>query len=162
MGKVNLASFQWMNYAREYDTCTGDINIKSVFRLIFLRCPLKSTFGPVFSKAEQGVNHALVKHKWWRHQMETFSASLSLCEENHRWIPLTKTMTRSFYVFLDLRLNKCCAKNRDAADLRCYRARYDVVVLRWENGPVLIHTPQDLLATPIYPYKLRVGRYQQN
>ena len=35
--------------------------------------------------------------------MEIFSALLVLC---HRWIPLTRPVTRSFDVFVDLRLNK--------------------------------------------------------
>ena len=43
----------------------------------------------------------------WCHQMETF-----LCEEStgHRWIPLTKPVTRSSDVFFDLCLNKMLSK----------------------------------------------------
>ena len=46
---------------------------------------------------------------WWRHQMETFSALLALCE---RKLPVTgefpsqRPVTRSFDVFFDLCLNK--------------------------------------------------------
>ena len=46
---------------------------------------------------------------WWRHQMETFSALLALCERNP---PVTggfhsqRPVTESFDVFLDLHLNK--------------------------------------------------------
>ena len=49
----------------------------------------------------------------WRHQMETFSALLAICAGNS---PVTgefttqKPVTRSFYVFSDLRLNKRLSK----------------------------------------------------
>ena len=45
---------------------------------------------------------------WWRHQMETFSAILVLCEGNPPAIggfPLPRPVTRNFDVFFDLRLN---------------------------------------------------------
>ena len=46
----------------------------------------------------------------WRHQMETFSALLALCE-GHRWIPLTEASdARNFDAFFDLRLNKWLSK----------------------------------------------------
>ena len=46
---------------------------------------------------------------WWRHQMETFSTLLALCEGN---LPVTggfpsqRPVTRSFDIFFDLCLNK--------------------------------------------------------
>ena len=47
---------------------------------------------------------------WWRHQMETFSALLALCESTgHRWIPLKRPVTQSD-VFFDLCLNKWSSK----------------------------------------------------
>ena len=51
--------------------------------------------------------------QWWRHQMDTFSALLTLCEGNP---PVTggfhtqRPVTRSFEVFFDLRLNKRLSK----------------------------------------------------
>ena len=45
---------------------------------------------------------------WWRHNMETFSALLALCAENPPVtgeFPAQRPVTRSFDVFLDLRLN---------------------------------------------------------
>ena len=50
---------------------------------------------------------------WWRHQIETFSALLALCAGN---LPVTgefsspRPVTRSFDVFIDLRLNKRLSK----------------------------------------------------
>ena len=46
---------------------------------------------------------------WWRHQMETFSALLALCEGNPPvtgGFPSQRPVTRSFDLFFDLRLNK--------------------------------------------------------
>ena len=62
---------------------------------------------------------------WWRHQMESFSASLALCEGNS---PITgefrsqRPVTQSFDVFIDLRLNSW-ANHRD------HSAHYDVTVM---------------------------------
>ena len=56
--------------------------------------------------------------------MEAFSALLALCEENPPvtgGFPSSRTVTRSFDVLFDLRLN-----NRDAGDLRRHHAHYDV------------------------------------
>ena len=46
---------------------------------------------------------------WWRHQMETFAASLAICAGNSPVpgdFPTQRPVTRSFDVFFDLRLNK--------------------------------------------------------
>ena len=50
---------------------------------------------------------------WWRHQMETFSALLALCARNSPVpgeFPAHRSVTRSFDVFFDLRLNKRLSK----------------------------------------------------
>ena len=50
---------------------------------------------------------------WWRHQMETFSALLTLCEGNPPvtgGFPSQRPVTRSFDVFFDPRLNKRLSK----------------------------------------------------
>ena len=54
-----------------------------------------------------------VPRTWWRHQMETFSASLAICAGNspvHGEFPAQRPVTRSFDVFFDLRLNKRLSK----------------------------------------------------
>ena len=51
---------------------------------------------------------------WWRHQMETFSALLALCAGNSPVIgefPAQRSVTRSFGVGFDLRLNKRLSKH---------------------------------------------------
>ena len=50
---------------------------------------------------------------WWRHQMETFSASLAICTGNSPVpgeFPTQRPVTRSFHVFFDLGLNKALSK----------------------------------------------------
>ena len=50
---------------------------------------------------------------WWSHQMETFSALLTLCEGNPPVtdeFPTQRPVTRGFEVFFDLRLNKRLSK----------------------------------------------------
>ena len=42
---------------------------------------------------------------WWRHQMETFSTLLAICE-----FPAQRPVTQRFYVFFDLRLNNRLSK----------------------------------------------------
>ena len=50
-----------------------------------------------------------INKKWWRHQMETFSALLAICAGNSTVsgeFPAQRPVTRSFDVFFDLRPNK--------------------------------------------------------
>ena len=56
------------------------------------------------------VQHTIT---WWRHQMETLSASLALCVGNSPVIgefPTQRPVTRSFGAFFDLRVNKRLGK----------------------------------------------------
>ena len=46
---------------------------------------------------------------WWRHQMETFSVLLAICEFAAEFAA-QRPVTRSFDVFFDLRLNKPSSK----------------------------------------------------
>ena len=60
-----------------------------------------------------------------------FRVTGPLCGEftGHRWVPLTKPVSRSLDVFFDLRLNKPLSKQSWAGDLRSHRAHYDVIVM---------------------------------
>ena len=54
-----------------------------------------------------------IKHTWWRHQMKTFSALLTLCEGNSpvtREFSSQRPVTWSFDVFFDLGLKKKLSK----------------------------------------------------
>ena len=65
--------------------------------------------------------------------METFSALLALCAGNSPVtgeFPAQMPVTRSFHVFFDL-INGW-VNNREAGDLRRYRAHYDVIVMNFK------------------------------
>ena len=69
---------------------------------------------------------------WWRHQIETSSALLAICAGNSPVpgeFPAHRPVTRGFDVFFDLRLDNRLGNNREAGDLRRYRAHYDVIVM---------------------------------
>ena len=94
---------------------------------------------------ESGPRPPLSKCKTWA-MMTSSNGNIihvtgPLCGEftGHRWIPLTKAVTRSFDVFFDLRLNK--QLSRKAGDLRRHRAHYDVTVMLWWES---IWTPQSI------------------
>ena len=82
-------------------------------------------------RAKWSLQMILVK-SWWRHQMETFSASLDIYAGNSPVtgeFPAQRPVTRSFDVFFDLRLNNGWVNNHEAGDLRRHRAHYDVTVM---------------------------------
>ena len=78
--------------------------------------------------------HGCLPENTWRHQMETFSALLAICAGNSPVtgeFPAQRTVTRSFGVFFDLRLNKWLSKQSwGCTDLRRYHAHYDVTVMQ--------------------------------
>ena len=88
------------------------------------------------------LGHCLLGHiqtinSWWLHQMETFSALLALCEGNSpvtSEFPSQRPGTRSFDVFLDLRLNERLSRQSRRRCSRRHRAHYDVTVIGNEKG----------------------------
>ena len=59
------------------------------------------------------INMFRMLKSWWRHQMETFFALLAICAGNSPVpdeFPTQRPVTRSFYVFFDLRSNKRLSK----------------------------------------------------
>ena len=72
---------------------------------------------PLHDTIQIKLNYAWINHnraiRWWRHQMETFSALLVICAGNSPVpdeFPAQRPVTRSFVVFFDLRLNKRLSK----------------------------------------------------
>ena len=60
-----------------------------------------------------GILHSVLAIPWRRHQMETFSALLAICAGNSPVtgeFPAQRPVTRSFYVFFGLSLNKRLSK----------------------------------------------------
>ena len=81
---------------------------------------------------EQQVSPLQNLRSWWRHQMETFSASLALCAEGIRRSPVNsphKGQWRGALVF-----SLICAMNKRLSKqsyLRRHRAHYGVTVLQY-------------------------------
>ena len=74
---------------------------------------------------------------WWRHQMETFSALLALCAGNSP-VPVNSPHKGQWrgslmFSFICVWINGW-VNNREAGDLRRYRAHYDVTVMTESNG----------------------------
>ena len=70
---------------------------------------------------------------WRRHQMETFSVLLALCEGNSPVtgeFPSQRSVTQSFDVLFDLRLNKGLLKQSWGWHLRHHHTHYDVTVTK--------------------------------
>ena len=88
-------------------------------------------------------SHQTPDCSWWRHQMETFSALLAICAGNSPMIgefPTQRPVTRSFDVFFHLCVwINSWVNNREAGDLRRYRAHYDVIVAYVVFGTNIIH-----------------------
>ena len=74
-----------------------------------------------------------------------FSALLALCAGNsrvtgefHAQRPVTRSFDFFFHLCLNKRLNK---NNREAGDLRCHRAHYDVIVMIY----IYVHTNSNII-----------------
>ena len=94
------------------------------------------------SVKEMSLCHRATSCPWWCYVMETFSALLAICEGKSPVtgeLPIERPMTRSFVVFLDLRLNNDWINNREAGNLRRHCVHYDVtVMLNWWGPRSLI------------------------
>ena len=69
---------------------------------------------------------------WWRHQMETFSALLALCEGNSPvtgGFPSQRSVTWELWCFLSCTWKNGWVNNRDAGDLRRHCAHYEVTLM---------------------------------
>ena len=64
---------------------------------------------------------SIVHISWWRHQMETSSASLAFCAGK---FTAQRPVTRTFDIFLFCAWTNSWANNGDASDLRRHRAHY--------------------------------------
>ena len=92
--------------------------------------------------------------------METFSALMALCVRYSPVpdeFPAQRPMTRSSDVFFDLLWINGWVNNREAGELRRYRAHYDVTVmsasemnLRWQSVTNANHEAHYLIGGCIY------------
>ena len=98
--------FEYMervNYCRKIDTKIAVTNL--ILSLLVVSC---------FSPASEYQPGKQISIRWWRHQMETFSALLAICAGNSPVsdeFPAQRPVTRSFDVFFDLRLGGRLSKH---------------------------------------------------
>ena len=93
-------------YSLDYGLIWIILNVPHVRSMLptdnaFYNCAME-TISPNFPSFFQSVR------TWWRHQMETFSALLTICAGNSSVpgeFPAQRPVTRSFDVFFDLCLN---------------------------------------------------------
>ena len=88
--------------------CIGYINDNLGFFEAIALIIVPPTIFSLIGTKQFDVN-SIVFTTWWRHQMETFSASLAICAGNSPVpgeFPAQRPVTRSFDVFFDLCLNK--------------------------------------------------------
>ena len=108
-------------------------NLKSTN--VLSRCVLMVT---LLSISDKFKNHFFAKtfelwqHSWWRLQMATFSALLTICAGNSPVtgeFPAQRPLRGSFGVSLICAWINSWINNREAGDLRRHRAHYDATVM---------------------------------
>ena len=86
--------------------CRGEDELTNVF---FFSCRNGMTRRPWLTSKIHVSQQRRGFITWWRHQMETFSALMALCERNSPVtgeFPSQRLVTRSFDVFFDLCMDK--------------------------------------------------------
>ena len=84
----------------------------------------------VWLHASNGFENKVIT--WWRHQMETISALLALCEGNSPAtgeFPSQSQRRGALMFFFICAWTNGWVNNRDAGDLRRHRAHYDITVM---------------------------------
>ena len=92
---------------------------------------------------------------WWRHQMETVSASLAFCAGNSLVtgeFPSQRPVTQSLGVFFICVWTNNWGNNRETGDLRRHHAHYDVTVMFTHHGMIYqnviiltVHVPRNFV-----------------
>ena len=111
-------SSRQMKYSVYTDLCTGFalcesyLMVQVILSISFRVTSIIHKISPAAVKTTWRI-WLIIYMIWWRHEMETFSALLALCEGKQ---PVTgefssqRPVTRRFDVFVDLRLNKRLSK----------------------------------------------------
>ena len=129
-GNICTAAFSYLNGYYSFDTIIMQFLQKSYNHLGPSLRSLNRRL--IYNKSFHFSIHSFFRCSWWRHQMETFSASLAICAGIHR-SPVNsphKGQWRGAMMFSLI----CVAingwvNNREAGNLRHCRAHYDVIVM---------------------------------
>ena len=109
-------------------------HVRPIFRVILFQSPTVNWCEDVFGYIPCCHHYVeqFSKHSWWRHQMKTFSALLTICAGNS---PSSVNSPHKGQRCRALLFSLICAwinswvNNREAGDLRRHRAHYDVTVM---------------------------------
>ena len=98
--------------------------------------------------------------QWWRHQMETFSASMALCEGNSPFtgeFPSQRTVTRSFDVFFYPALNNQLSKQstRRWSEAPSCPLWYIMTSLQWCRVDSFVNIKALLLSAAMWRHRFR-------
>ena len=115
--------------------------------------------------------HWMIFRSQWRHEMESFSALLTLCAGNSPVageFPAQRPVTRSFHIFFDLRRINNWVNDEGASELRRHRAHYDVNIM-WNSDAILLFPFERMLLKLVtwtqcprfWPYVLGILRLTQ-
>ena len=85
------------------------------------------------------VSFTGTKRVSWRHQMDTFSASLAICKRPPVDSPHNDQWRGVLMFSLICAWTNRWANNRDAGDFRCHRVHYDVTVTDYTFSPLLFN-----------------------
>ena len=103
---ADIVTMSWSFQERKYTSCQNlgslrVLQVSTILQNITIVTQINKDAPTITAKS------------WWRHQMEAFSALLTLCAGNSPItgeFPSQRPVTRSFDVFFDLRLNKRLSK----------------------------------------------------
>ena len=101
-----VVTLQWRNGPVAFRNCYCDQNEAPAKNNEISQHPFPGVHELRFSRDKYS-------RTWWRHQMETFSASLAICAGNSPVpgeFPAQRPVTQKFDVFFDLRPNKRLSK----------------------------------------------------
>ena len=114
---------------------------------VFLVTPLPGLYSVMRIRIHNVGQHVPIKpinflpnalKTWWRHQMETSSALLAICAGIHR-SPVNSPHKGGALMFslICVWINGW-VNSREAGDLRCYRAHYDVTVIKTTRNSLIM------------------------
>ena len=119
-GGRDILSVEWVHFSLGSVSlfCTKQPCVRNLPVGLYLTRPIVGLEGIIWPICPLTVlsvvlNPCCDEFTWWRHRMETFSALLAPCERNSPVtgkFPSQKSVTRSFAVFVDLRLHKRVSK----------------------------------------------------
>ena len=107
-----------------------------------------------------GIKRLCLPMPWWRHQIETFSALLAICEGN----PLDSTHkgrgTLMFPLICAWTIGQ--AYNRDAGEMRRHHSHYDVTVMLSGQSSRSLRKSRNIFCREKYSLRRKSSLWEKN